>query len=136
MHKVSGTYWAPGPELVAQNKQDFSRLSPHPLPDPLVQVNMLCCDLAGGLPLVAQQFTKDSTFTPPYITVVAAPALATLGSFSATDPPGFAYSDFWDDSILSPYAFDVDDNNHCPMLVATEGFFLSGQASFYCGFYY
>jgi hypothetical protein len=38
------------------------------------------------------------------------------------DPLGFAYSNFWDKSVLSPYAFVVDDNNHCPLLVASEGF--------------
>ena len=54
--------------------------------------------------------------------MVAAPALATLGSVLTTDPSGFAYSDFWDKSVLSPYAFDVDDNDHCPLLLAAEGF--------------
>jgi hypothetical protein len=73
--------------------------------------------------LVTQQFAKDGTFTPPpYITVVAAPALATLGSVLATDPLGFGYSDFWDKSVLSLYALDVDDNDHRHLLVALEGF--------------
>jgi hypothetical protein len=91
---------------------------------------LLRCDLVGGLLLVTQQFVADGTFTLPYITVVAAPALAFLGSFLATDPPGFAYSDFWDKSNLSPYAFAVDDNDHCPLLVAAIRLFPSGQASF------
>jgi hypothetical protein len=39
------------------------------------------------------------------------------------DPPTcFAYSNLWDDSILSWYAFDVDGNYHCPMLAAIKGF--------------
>jgi hypothetical protein len=52
-------------------------------------------DPVSGILLVTQQFAKDGTFTPPYITVVATTALATLGSVWAQDPLGFAYSDFW-----------------------------------------
>jgi hypothetical protein len=89
---------------------------------PLARMDMLRCDSVGGIILVTQQFAKDGTFTPPYIKVIAAPALATLGSVSVTDLPGFAYSDFWDKSILSPYAFDIDDNDHRPLLVAAEDF--------------
>jgi hypothetical protein len=121
MHKVSGTYWAPGLEMVARIKQESTRLNPTPELDPLARLEMLRCDSVGGILLVTQQFATDGTSTPPYITVVAAPALASLGSFSATDPPGFAYSEFWDESVLSPYAFDVDDQPHCPLLVAAEG---------------
>jgi hypothetical protein len=89
---------------------------------PLARMDTLHCDSVGGILLVTQQFAKDGTVTSPYITLVTAPALATLGSVSATDPLGFAYSDFWDESVLSLYAFAVDDNDHCPLLVASEGF--------------
>jgi hypothetical protein len=90
---------------------------------PLARMDMLRCDSVGGILLVTQQFAKDGSFTPHRdSTVVAAPALATLGSVSATDLPGCAYSDFWDESVLSSYAFSVDDNDHCPLLLAAEGF--------------
>ena len=94
MHKVSGTYWAPGLEMVTCIKQESTHLNPIPELDPLAQLDMLHCDLVGGILLVTQHFAPDGTSTPPYITVAAAPALATLGSFLATDPPGFAYSKF------------------------------------------
>jgi hypothetical protein len=121
MHKVSGMYWTPGQELVARIQQESKRLNPLLVLDPLARLEMLRRDSVGGILLVTQQFAKDGTSTPPYITVVAAPAVATLGAFSAEDPPGFAYSEFWDESVLSPYAFDVDESNHCPILGAAEG---------------
>jgi hypothetical protein len=118
MHKVSGTYWSPGLELADHIKQESQRLNSIQMLVPLARMDTLRCDSVGGILLVTQQFAKDGTVTSPYITVVAAPALATLGSVSATD-------DFRDESVLSAYAFAVDDNDHCPLLVASEGF--SGQ---------
>jgi hypothetical protein len=46
-----------------------------------------------------QQFAPDGTMTEPYITVVAAPALTTIGKVDATHPPGLSLSDFWDDTV-------------------------------------
>jgi hypothetical protein len=88
---------------------------------PLAWMDTLRCNSVGGIILVTQQFAKDGIFTPPPITVVAAAALATLGSLSATDPPGFAYSDFWDEYVLSPQAFDVDDNDQPLSLARSRG---------------
>jgi hypothetical protein len=111
----------PGLELAAHIKQESKHLNLFPMLDPIAPLAMWHCDLVGGLLLVTQQFAKDSTFAPPYITVlVAALTLATLGSFLVMDPPSFAYSDFWDDSLLCPYVYDIDDNDHCPLLVATK----------------
>jgi hypothetical protein len=102
MHKVSGTYWSPGLELADHIKQVSKCLNPVLMLAPLARMDTLRCTLVDGIILVTQQFAKDGTLTPPYIMVVAAPAQATLGSVSAMDPPGFAYSDFWDESVLSP----------------------------------
>jgi hypothetical protein len=122
MHKISGTHWSPGLELANCIKQESKRLNPIPMLAALAWMHTLRCNLAGGIILVIQQFAKDNTFTPLYITVVAVPTIATLGSVLAADPPGFACSDFWDKSVLSQYAFDVDGNNRCPLLVAPEDF--------------
>jgi hypothetical protein len=65
----------------------------------------------------------------PYITVVAAPALATLGKVDATHPPvdathppGLSLSDFWDNStVLTSFGFPVNQDLHCPLKGAAEG---------------
>jgi hypothetical protein len=49
--------------------------------------------------LVTQQFAPDGTSLEPYIMVVAAPALATLGLVDATSPPRYSYLDFLDDMV-------------------------------------
>jgi hypothetical protein len=107
MHKVSSKYWSPGLELAERIKQESQRLNHIPMLAGLAWMDKLCCNPAGGILLVTQQFAKDGTLTPPYITVIAAPALATLGYVVAMDPPGFVYSDFWDNSVLSPYALTL-----------------------------
>jgi hypothetical protein len=79
-------------------------------------------DAVGGLLIVTTQFTKEGTETAPYITVVAAPSQATLGTLDSTFPPGHTYSDFWDDDVLSPDVFPDLPGPHCPFMAAAEGF--------------
>jgi hypothetical protein len=58
--------------------------------------------------------------TYPCITIVAAPSLTTLGPFSAEDPPGITFSDFWEDSVLVCYGINSLAGLHCPLMVATK----------------
>jgi hypothetical protein len=122
MNKVPGPYWKPDPELVAYLEQEPIRLNPTPLQLPLERLQTLYSDTVGSILLVTKQFYPDGTASIPYITIVAAPSLATLGSFSNSDPPGIAISDYWDDSVLAPYQIQIGDGPHCPMLASTEGF--------------
>ena len=122
MHKVSGRYWKPEPELFASLQQETLRLNPHPLPAPMDRLQTLYSDTVGGILLVTKQFFKDGTATLPYITIVAAPSLAPRGKFSPADPPGIATADYWDATVLAPYSIQIGDGLHCPMLTASEGF--------------
>jgi hypothetical protein len=83
---------------------------------------MLYSDKVGGIFLVTKQFFKDGLASPPYITIVAAPALATLGQFSTADPPGISTPNYWDNSVLAPFNVQMRDGQHCPMLATAEGF--------------
>jgi hypothetical protein len=122
MHKVSGTYWKPDQELAAYLQQDPICLNPSPKQDSLARLASLRKDMVGGLLLVTQQFSADGVLSQPYITIVAAPLLATLGHFDITDPPGITYSDFWEESVLATYGIPIPTQLHCPLVAATEGF--------------
>jgi hypothetical protein len=121
MNKVPGRYWKPEPDLTTSLEQASKLLNPQPVPTPMVRLSSLSADPIGGILLVTQQYAPDGTFTKPYITVVAAPALATLGPSDATNPPGFTFSDFWDDAVLEPFGIPADPALHCPFMAAAEG---------------
>jgi hypothetical protein len=53
--------------------------------------------------------------------VVAAPALVTLGSLDATNPPGYSFLDFWDDAVLTPFGLPAGPTLHCPFMAAAKG---------------
>jgi hypothetical protein len=57
----------------------------------------------------------------PYITVVAAPAMATLGLPDEKTPPGYSFLDFWDDAVLTPFGLPADPALHCPSMAAAKG---------------
>jgi hypothetical protein len=63
----------------------------------------LSSEAAGGILLVTQQFAPGGTTMKPYVNVVAAPSLATLGTVDANHPSGLSLSDFWDDMVLAPF---------------------------------
>jgi hypothetical protein len=79
MNKVLGQYWQPKPDLMASLAQASQLLNPQPAPStPMARLTSLCLEAVGGILLVTQQCTPDGTSLDPYITVVAAPALALL----------------------------------------------------------
>jgi hypothetical protein len=122
MHKVSGTYWKRDQELASFLQQEPIRLNPSLMQDNFACLASLRKEAIGGLLLVTQQYSSDGAISEPYITVVAAPSLATLGQFSLSVPAGLLYSDFWDGSVLAGYGLPTPAGLHCPILTATEGF--------------
>jgi hypothetical protein len=54
MHKVSGRYWKPEPELFPSIQQETLRLSLHPLQVPMDHLQTLYSDTVGGIFLVTK----------------------------------------------------------------------------------
>jgi hypothetical protein len=76
----------------------------------------------GGLLLVLKHWNVDTaSYGKPIVRLVASPALATLGSFSATDLPGFNLQDAWDLSAPPLSEFSTSDSS-CPLMVSAGGF--------------
>jgi hypothetical protein len=121
MNKVPGKYWQPEPDLKASIQENSKLLNPQTMPSPMARLTSLSSEAVGGILLVTQQFLSDGTTTTPYITVVAAPSLATLGEVDANHPAGLSSSDYWDDTVLTPFALPADPNLHCPLMAAAEG---------------
>jgi hypothetical protein len=134
MHKVSGIHWPSESGLNAALQQEPLRLNPQPVSPDLTRLKMLHSDTIGGVLLLTTHYSADGTVSDPYITIIAAPSCITLGHFSAADPPGIEYADFWDDSILEHYNNLLSAGLHCPVIAATEGFSrmikLPGSANF------
>jgi hypothetical protein len=123
MNKVPGRYWLPEPDLSASIQQAYSQLlNPQPATTPMARLNSLRSEAVGGILLVTQQFAADGTASSSYLTIVAAPALATLGPLDDANPPGYSLSDFWDNTVLQPFGLPVNQTLHCPLMAAAEGF--------------
>jgi hypothetical protein len=124
MYKVPGTYWKPDQELAAFLQAEPLRLNPEPTHDAMTRLDFLQKEAIGGILLVTRQHTHTGSFSDPYITIMAAPSLATLGPFSADDPgpPGLYYSDCWEDTVLSGYGVPLPAGPHCPLMASSEGF--------------
>jgi hypothetical protein len=121
MNKVPGRYWQLDSDLKTSLAQSSLLLNPQPVPTPMARLSSLRSDAIGGILLVTQQYAPDGTTSVPYITVVAAPALATLGPLDVTHPPGYSFSDFWDEDVLAPFGLPADPALHCPFMAAAEG---------------
>jgi hypothetical protein len=77
--------------------------------------------IGGILAVVAHWNCETGSFGSPIVRVLASPAVATLGSFSATDRPGCNLSEVWD---LAEPPFDQMPSSKysCPLLVSAGGF--------------
>jgi hypothetical protein len=85
-----------------------------------VRLSQLCTKPIGCILLVVQAASPGSF---PFITLVAAPSMATLGATSPGNPPGILLADIWQASVLQPFAAVLDmEQPHCPILGASEGF--------------
>jgi hypothetical protein len=122
MHKVPGIHWPSESGLAAALQQEPLRLNPIKLSKPLDRLKTIYSDTVGAILLVTQHYYSDgSSPSQPYITIVGAPLIMPLGHFSAHDPPGIDYSEFWDDSVFAPHVIPISENLHCPLLAAAEG---------------
>jgi hypothetical protein len=119
MNKVPRRYWKPGPDLSSSIQQHYKLLNPQPVPTPVACLISWSSEAVGGILLVTQQFAPDGTKTEPYITVIAAPSLATLGTGDKNYPSG-SLSDFWDDAVLTRFGLPADSNLHCPLMAVAE----------------
>jgi hypothetical protein len=118
MNKVPSKYWQPEPALSTLIQQESLGLNPKLASNPLVPLNSLHLHDIGRLLVVTQQFAADGISMAPYITVVVAPSMATLGTFEVTHPTSLAYSDFWDEEVLTPYNIPEVPGPHCPSVAA------------------
>mgnify|MGYP000223133037 CR=1 FL=1 len=85
-----------------------------------VCLHKLCTNPLGCVLLLVQAASPGSF---PFITLVAAPSMATLGAESPGNPPGILLADIWQASVLQPFAAILDmEQPHCPILAASEGF--------------
>jgi hypothetical protein len=116
MNKVPGRYWKPEPDLTTSIQQASQLLNLQPAPTPMAGLNLLRLEAVGGILLVTQQFAADGLSSISYITVVAAPALATLGPMDDVNPRGYSFLDFWDNTVLQPFGIPVDQTLHCPLM--------------------
>jgi hypothetical protein len=114
MNKVPGRYWKPEPDLSTSIQQHSKLLNPQSVSTPsMAHLISLSSEAAGRILLVTQQFAPgDGTKTEPYINVVAAPSLATLGTVDANHPSGLSISDCWDNTVLSPFGLPADSDLH------------------------
>jgi hypothetical protein len=123
MNKVPGKYWQPEPSLSTLIQQESLLLNPQPASDLLEQLNSLHLDDIGGLLVVTQQFAPDGISTKPYITIVAAPSMATLG-----------YSKFWDEELLASYTIPEVPRSALSFRGSGRGFLSQGQTPWHSGF--
>jgi hypothetical protein len=85
-----------------------------------VRLSQLRTKPIGCILLVVQAASPGSF---PFITLVAAPSMATLGAESPGNPPGILLADIWQASVLQPFAAVLNmEQPHCPILAASEGF--------------
>jgi hypothetical protein len=103
-------------------QQHSKLLNPQPVPTTMALSISLSLEAVAGTLLVTQQFAPGGkTTTEPYIVVVAAPALATLGKVDATHPPSISLSDFWNNTVLASFGLPINHDLHCPLATAAEG---------------
>jgi hypothetical protein len=85
-----------------------------------VRLHQLRTESIGCILLIVQ--AASCSF--PFITLVAAPSMDTLGAGSPGNPPGILLVDIWQALVLQPFLAAVLDmeHPHCPILAASEGF--------------
>jgi hypothetical protein len=89
--------------------------------DAASRLHLLRTESIGGILLVTRIYDATGPTTAPFITILAAPAVATY-DVAATDH-GVILDDIWDDSALA--GFDpslLTSGVNCPVLAAQEGY--------------
>jgi hypothetical protein len=118
MKHTPGRYWkeAPAPVL-SKDALDLN----DPTHDPHSRLHLLRTGNVGGLLVVTQLFDLSGPVTAPFITILAAPSVATYRQ--ETTDQGIILDDVWDDTALQGFAPTlVTSIAHCPILAAQEGY--------------
>ena len=122
MKGISGPYWQK--ELVETVKKELKK--------ELVRLNgtdltmeerlkQLQTDSVGGILLVTKVIEEDGTTSKPFITILAAPSVATF--IPPIGDNGVLYEDVWEETVLDRFKPKlVMEKAHCPVLGAQEGF--------------
>ena len=116
MKLTPGPYWKEDPTSSLQ--QDATRLN-DPILDLETRLRMLRTDTVGGILLVTRLFDEEGPTTESFITILAAPSMATYDA-SSTEP-GVLLDDIWDELTGFDPALDLTSVTR-PVLAAQEGY--------------
>jgi hypothetical protein len=118
MNKREGVYYRKDPTAILTAEALALNVSGTSEADRMLQLRT---GAVGGVLLVTQLLGKDGAVQPPFITVLAAPSVATYSHGVADAGPIFA--DIWDDEALADFPATVDSSvANYPVLGAQTGF--------------
>jgi hypothetical protein len=118
MSKTEGTYYRKDPTVNLQAAASALNVSGATEEARLLQLRT---GAVGGILLVTQLLGKDGTVQPAFITVLAAPSVATY-SHGVPDA-GPIFSDIWDEAAIADLPASVDSSvANYPVLGAQAGF--------------
>jgi hypothetical protein len=115
MKFTPGWYWKEAPTISIQ--QDIKHLSSIGLDVASHLPHLLCTGSVGGILLATRLYDEIGPTTVPFITILAAPVVATYDE--ASTDHGVILDDIWDESALAgfnPSLVPTDFN--CPILAA------------------
>jgi hypothetical protein len=111
-------YWKEDPTIGL--KEDSKTIN-DPAMDEKTRLDLLRTGAIGGILLVTRMFDDTGAKTVPFITILAAPALATCDPTSSDQ--GVLFEDVWDETALTGFDLTIDlTTANCPVLAAQEGF--------------
>jgi hypothetical protein len=115
MLRTPGHYWIDDPTVMLT---DYAIHLNAPKMDMAAHLNMLCTDTWGGSScLVTCLFDTTGPTIPPFITILAAPSMATYDTASTI--LGVSFDDIWDKIALTGFDPALDLTSvHCPVLAA------------------
>jgi hypothetical protein len=117
MKGISGPYWLQDPMTFVRD--EIKRLNMTTM-DSHQRMTQLRTDKIGGV-LVVTQIVQSTGPSIPFLTVIAAPSVATFNA--TTGDAGVILDDIWDASILENFVPALKTADlHCPIIGAQEGF--------------
>ena len=118
MRGISGPYWHK--EQGDKVKKELARLNVDVLGRD-ERLKLLRTDAVGGVLVVTTVIEPDGTTSPPFITILAAPSVATF--VPPVSENGVLYNDVWDTMVLARFLPELDlEVAHSPFMGAQEGF--------------
>ena len=111
-------YWKEDPSIGLTHD---SKAINDPTMDETTRLKLLRTGAIGGILLVTRMFDDTGAATVPFITILAAPALATCNP--TTSDKGVFLEDLWDEAALKGFDPMLDlTQPHCPVIAAQQGF--------------